>query len=445
MSDMRNDREIKSEIGWEDLLKEFQEEGFKESECSGNFVTVDSENKWEEVIRDKKAQFPQSKIWSITFKPYFNHKKEGRYPGYLAGTPEITGMNTFFLSIIERVYSEWMEREYIEKEKESSDIIVLGKPGEREKIIEQLKKQVIEEFVKQTSLIYKIDINLINGIAATFYESTSCHASLCFVLSDHSIDCEMDMEMDEEEAFLKGSERKYRKKLQMVQKNQSLLFLKEKSQDSENYTLMDSSYVWKAQGLINKEKLNRLKETKISFSIQGHMVWDMEINGKLAVSYKCGQYRLYNKNTCCKQFAKQYKNVFQTSTVPENVGKIVSKAFELDHGLVLIFIEKDAVNSREEIKKAIGFRMKKEEILTDVQLESISLIDGAILLTEEGMCYKYGMILNSMENGDGELARGSRYNTTRNYIINCKMEKIQALAIIISEDKMVNIISTGTL
>ena len=444
MTDMRGDRVINSEIGWEDLLREFQEEGFQESECKGEFVIVDSQDKWKEKLEEKKREFPQRRIWGKILKPYLINEMQERYPGYIAGTPEITGINEFFLNIIENVYSEWLEREYNEKAKENTDKFFLGKWGEREKIIGQLKKQVIEEFVEKTNSNYKIDINLINGIAATFYESTSCHASLCFVLSDHPIDCKMDMEMDEEESFLKGTERKYRKKLQMVQKNQSLLLLKEKSQEFEDYALMDSSYVWKAQGLINREKLNELEETKISFSIQAHMVWDMEINGKLVVSYKCGQYRLYNKDTCCKQFEKRYKNAFQTLQVPDAVMKIVNKAFDLDHGLVLIFIGKKAVNSSMKIQDAIGFRMKKENVLTEVQLESVSLIDGAILLTEEGTCCKYGMILNSMENGNGESSRGSRYNTTRNYIINCKKYGIRAMAIIISEDKMVNIISTAT-
>lgn len=75
--------------------------------------------------------------------------------------------------------------------------------------------------------------------------------------------------------------------------------------------------------------------------------------------------------------------------------------------------------------------------LSAEQLPSVLEIDGAVLLDERGNCHAIGAILDGRATPLGTSARGSRYNSAVRYV----QEHPQAVALVVSEDGMVNVVT----
>lgn len=75
-------------------------------------------------------------------------------------------------------------------------------------------------------------------------------------------------------------------------------------------------------------------------------------------------------------------------------------------------------------------------------VDSMTAIDGAVLLDPTGTCHAIGVILDgTAEAGGGKAARGSRYNSTCNYVRTALQERKQkSMALIVSEDGHTDII-----
>lgn len=74
-------------------------------------------------------------------------------------------------------------------------------------------------------------------------------------------------------------------------------------------------------------------------------------------------------------------------------------------------------------------------------LLGMTSVDGMLLMDKEGKCHAFGVLLDGKAQCIGNPARGSRYNSSVNYIY----DKEESCAVIISEDKTVDIIEGGTI
>lgn len=107
-----------------------------------------------------------------------------------------------------------------------------------------------------------------------------------------------------------------------------------------------------------------------------------------------------------------------------------------EHGALMI-IGDDAKGEAERLcAKARGIMpepidLKKKE--NEALIDGIAGIDGAMLVDPEGFCYGYGVILDGEVVVEGDVGRGSRYNSSYNYVHIDKTQK--RCAVIISEDK----------
>jgi DNA integrity scanning protein DisA with diadenylate cyclase activity len=70
-------------------------------------------------------------------------------------------------------------------------------------------------------------------------------------------------------------------------------------------------------------------------------------------------------------------------------------------------------------------------------------VDGAILLSPEGIIHSFGVILDGQASKNGNSARGARYNSAIRYIDEMS-RKVNCLALIVSEDGYVDLYSTLT-
>lgn len=282
-----------------------------------------------------------------------------------------------------------------------------------------------------------IDLGIINNIAGTDYEQKPCRATMCFCLSrDFS---NYIVKLREPISLEAGAIRLHRKMLQMVQPGQKLV-LKQMQSNDEKF------YEWKILGIADDETIDG--QNMAVFRLRNHADWVMEIGGKTVACYKCNGYKIEHDIFVIQEFEEHYEAVFQIPCT-EEVRSIVRAAIEQNQGSALILIDKDQFESLSEesrikaSEEAVGFAEEEETVLTKKRFECFSAIDGTILLDKHGKCLRFGMMLNSEERGHGREERGSRFNSVDNYIENCKKEKIDAIGVVVSEDKTVNIIDTA--
>jgi len=117
----------------------------------------------------------------------------------------------------------------------------------------------------------------------------------------------------------------------------------------------------------------------------------------------------------------------------DSLWNVVNSATKQKHG-TLIIISKNAEN---EVKRLENQSTNIEPLLpTEKLINSITSIDGAVILDTYCKCHAIGVILDGLASSNGTSARGARYNSAIRYVDGHKGE---CVAIIISEDGMVDL------
>lgn len=136
------------------------------------------------------------------------------------------------------------------------------------------------------------------------------------------------------------------------------------------------------------------------------------------------------------QFAGKFSVLFPEGDY-KKVWNIVDKARKQKHGTMIV-VTGAAKKEAKRLKKQ-AFRVKYLENNPDEALIlSITNIDGAVLLDEDGRCHALGVILDgTSKKGQGDNSRGARYNSALRYLNHIKKEynkKHNCLIVVISED-----------
>lgn len=113
---------------------------------------------------------------------------------------------------------------------------------------------------------------------------------------------------------------------------------------------------------------------------------------------------------------------------------LVTAAQEFGHGTTIVVAE-----AAQEEAARLGAQGQPIEprLLSTSELESVAAVDGAILVDPEAKCHAFGIILDGQADGEGDPARGSRYNSAVRY---CRSSPHRCAAIIISDDGTVDLI-----
>lgn len=149
-----------------------------------------------------------------------------------------------------------------------------------------------------------------------------------------------------------------------------------------------------------------------------------------------------------KQIEKWLKDADSTEKdVAKKVLEIVQKQKK---GAVVILGEDDIISEEtkrlclNKMNRGIALLKPTELLASDNCLLQMTAIDGALLIDLHGYCHACGVILDGEATVSGDMARGARYNSTNNYIQGLRAKyrsrKKSLLAIVVSEDGMVNIL-----
>jgi len=197
--------------------------------------------------------------------------------------------------------------------------------------------------------------------------------------------------------------------------------------------------------LINNENeaygLGRIKEdiecAKVEFL--GYFSWRLTFNNDEVLSCTNLQPQLPNKQKYREIIRKKLSETFGKNNFDKKaIMDVIDIAKQQKNGTMLVVSE----NADSEAKRLDSSCMliKPTKINREIT-RHISEIDGAILINPECTCYGVGVILDGEASEQGDIARGSRYNSAVRYLTRQKKKNKKSLIVVVSEDQYVDILS----
>jgi len=294
---------------------------------------------------------------------------------------------------------------------------------------------------------YKLCSSIVDDLSTQMYERNASSGSI--VMTTEHIQC--DISILEVINIGDDSLRELRKLLEISTKNLSLVFCGCKECMSHGMAYP------KLIGFVPKSKINSEK-LKTRFIINGYMNWEIEYDSEI-ICQSIGRKLMV---PCSKLNKSDLKSAFidDLSCSTQNAQKlyrIVDLASQQSHGTSLIISSKSTIES-EAIRLSNVYRGYKIQPIDlslkkyEEYIKQITSIDGAVLVDTNGFCYAIGVILDGEAIIPGDVSRGARFNSIKNYIAWKKVEIRQKkysetvfAGIIISEDQTIDIITTNTI
>lgn len=285
-----------------------------------------------------------------------------------------------------------------------------------------------------------LDINVLTYISSLSYETAPCTGKIVFIDDDNNIKkmihCSRPILQFKEAIYFKRENSRTIRKLLETTKNNTYLLA---SKFSNSMAITGIAYD------IENERL--LKNNYI-LEFGGHMHWCMKYNRMTAFEYKNGCYYIADDFNQAKNYLKSLYTHYQDSeTKQKNIQlakTLISEAYQQEHG-ALIIISSHASDEAERLctkKRGIRIAPPYDILENKDMICPVTSIDGAILLDETFKCHAIGVIVDGIA-ADGDVSRGSRYNSALTYIKWLHdTYNYSAWAIIISEDRMINIIES---
>lgn len=201
----------------------------------------------------------------------------------------------------------------------------------------------------------------------------------------------------------------------------------------------------KAYSIIKKVNTSKFEGDIFTVEIVGNMSWKVCYGNICTVEMKDGQVRIPNYKSDLKfvknRLYNHYKNLDMHKK--ERLLQIIEAAAEQKHGTSIIISDDAAKESARLCGADRGLLIEKISLIENIDfIKNITSIDGAIIIDHDCLCYSIGVILDGVAIVKGNKARGARYNSIYNYIAMKHFESLDYLAVIISEDGMVDLVSS---
>ena len=178
------------------------------------------------------------------------------------------------------------------------------------------------------------------------------------------------------------------------------------------------------------------KEDMFIAEFTGHAKWQLVHGGVVLMKVEHGVPQLPQIERQIGRFNATFKRLFPNTTDRQRqaIKTIVRVASELQHGTIIVVTEKAEA-------EAARFGIQATQIepvpLTEELIEKASRIDGAILVSPDGICFAIGVILDGAVNDKGSSERGARYNSTIRYVYG---SECPCIGLVVSDDGMVDVV-----
>lgn len=300
--------------------------------------------------------------------------------------------------------------------------------------VKKMRMSMMNELIISTGIVeffyafYRIDINFLQNLSAITYENSYADSRIIVARTDgrgpkKTKKSTLKIAFSDPLEFSIENLRQIRKLLELSNDDLAIVI-------GEN---------GKIRGLRNEVVFPNECEIRI----HGHLTMSISFDGTKMITYNNGHYHIYVPHTADLNLHKFLSNMDEniTEEKAQALAAVISEASNQPHGTILV------IGSREDIEKetdritsakhAIGIH--PIDLSTDpLLIESITSIDGAILMDTDCICHCIGAILDGDFVAKGSMARGSRYNSTCNYIKRRMDFDQKFTGIVISEDGMVD-------
>ena len=295
--------------------------------------------------------------------------------------------------------------------------------GNSERVIEDAAANLLQSVEVHINQWHQVDLlSFANAIAAERYEGAASEGRLIICHKDHpDIAAKVKLATPIKIYNYRGI-----RKLLEVSSNKMAL-------------LCDIGTVWGLGLPLDTYQPSRENLFEIRFA--ENQTWELVHAENIMLRVKYRQARLPRARFDRQLFCNHVAQLFQVNATTANLlVKAVEAAIEQRHGTMLV-ITSEA--EQETQRLAAQSTVIEPVIVSQSIISHLSNIDGAILLSPEGIIYSFGVILDGQASKNGNSARGARYNSAIRYIDEMS-HKVNCLALIVSEDGYVDLYSTLT-
>jgi hypothetical protein len=179
-------------------------------------------------------------------------------------------------------------------------------------------------------------------------------------------------------------------------------------------------------------------ETSDAFEIvvTGHATWELRSGGDTYLRAGFGTATLPRPTFSPSWASDIIKRTLNPD--PESVERLVrliDAATRGGHGTTLVI----SAHATEEAQRLSGqATLVEPAVLSEELLDHFARIDGALLVDPDAVCHAVGVILDGHAEGQGDPARGSRYNSAVRYEASATPSTV--VVVVVSEDGNVNLI-----
>nr|WP_029212383.1 diadenylate cyclase [Arsenicicoccus bolidensis] len=163
--------------------------------------------------------------------------------------------------------------------------------------------------------------------------------------------------------------------------------------------------------------------------------WQMAYNRNPLLRVSGGHPQLPRPRMSTSLFIDAMRRVFDEVSDHDirGIWMLAQSAAQQARGALLVVTTAAAEEARRLAPQALSIR--PQQLSPDV-LDAVTRIDGAVLLTPDGVCHAVGVILDGVATGAGDPSRGSRYNSAVRYT---EASTAPCLTVIVSEDGMIDV------
>ena len=173
-------------------------------------------------------------------------------------------------------------------------------------------------------------------------------------------------------------------------------------------------------------------ENLYSVSFSKDHKWTLLKNSTELLTMKNNLLVFSNSLPSKKDFMKYAGKIFQGSEKIAEMHSIIMALCEQHKGTILV-IKKDASELAQKYQD-LAILTKKVKLDSE-NVRKLSSIDGAILMDENCICHGFGAVLDGLDSGCGNRARGSRFNSSERFYKLYRNEKdTDFMVFILSDD-----------
>ncbi|MCX2432197.1 diadenylate cyclase [Pedobacter sp. GR22-10] len=185
-----------------------------------------------------------------------------------------------------------------------------------------------------------------------------------------------------------------------------------------------------------KGKYNHKEESIFEINFSRHYSWELSHDGNPLMSVSFMQPSTPKERMDKAKFEGDILRIFNGIRAGdiEFIWELIESAVTQKHGTMLV-ISSEAKTEAVRLGKQ-GFRLNPVK-LDGSFFNTITAIDGAVMIDTEGTCHAIGLILDGKASNKGDASRGARFNSAVRYLDTVKKP---AMIVIISEDGMINFI-----